>query len=86
VTDRVRLTFQEFGETVVSRIGLRSYGASLSEATSLSDDLLLDSLGRLELSLEAEELADAEMPVDLLDELRTLGDVYAWYDSAKGGR
>jgi acyl carrier protein len=86
MTDGERLTFPAFSEALVSRIGLGSYVDSLSEATSLSDDLLLDSLGRLELSLEAEELADAEMPVELLEELRTLADVYAWYESATQGR
>lgn len=55
-------------------------------STSLSRDLMLDSLELLELTIVMGEL-EAEVPEDLFEQIDTLGELYNFYVlSVSGGR
>lgn len=75
-------TFDQF----VSDMAVHGWPVSVdtvSQATTLEEELGFDSLEVLELGVFLEGLG-LELPEDLLPELRTLGDVYHYYTTKVG--
>lgn len=70
-------SFDDFAELVAARIGRPLAGARPDDR--LVEDLDLDSLALLELFILLEDTAVHDLPVDLVDSLETLGDVWHWH-------
>jgi len=55
----------------------RKGGAQITTDTDISQDLNLDSLAVMDLMMELEEKFDVSIPLNLLPEVRTVGDLSA---------
>jgi acyl carrier protein len=55
----------------------RKGGAPITTDTDISQDLNLDSLAVLDLMMELEEKFDVSIPLNLVPEIRTVGDLAA---------
>ena len=63
----------------------RKGGAEITTATDISEDLNLDSLAVMDLMMELEEKFDVSIPLNLLPEVRTVGDLTATIRKLKEG-
>src|SRR5262245_60665013 len=63
----------------------RKDGAEITTATDISEDLNLDSLAVMDLMMELEEKFDVSIPLNLLPEVRTVGDLTATIRKLKEG-
>lgn len=53
----------------------RKEGTPLTAATDISQDLTLDSVAMLDLLMELEEKFDVSIPLNLVPEIRTVGEL-----------
>jgi acyl carrier protein len=68
--------FAEFVELLAARMSRPLDGAAPDDRLT---DLGLDSIAMLELFVLLEEAAVHDLPIDLVDSLETLGDVWHWH-------
>ena len=63
----------------------RKEGTPITTETDISQDLNLDSLAVMDLMMELEEKFDVSIPLNLLPEVRTVGDLSATIRKLKEG-
>jgi acyl carrier protein len=72
--DGVTATEDEIFSAVTTALGpYRKEGASITAETDISQDLTLDSVAMLDLLMELEEKFDVSIPLNLVPEIRTVG-------------
>jgi acyl carrier protein len=77
-TEGVVTEADDFYQTIVTALEPFRKGATeISPETDISQDLNLDSLAVMDLMMELEEKFDVSIPLNVLPEVRTVGDLAA---------
>lgn len=74
--DRASL-FQDVSELLAA---YNSNGINITESTDMSVDLSIDSVAAMNLVMEVEEKFDISIPINLLSDVRTVGDLVSMVD------
>lgn len=59
---------------------------AITAETNLTQDINLDSVGVMDLMMELEEKFDVSIPLNLLPEIQTVGDLASTIRKLKGGK
>ena len=73
-----------FGAVTTALEPYRKAGSPLTAETDISQDLTLDSVAMLDLLMELEERFDVSIPLNLVPEIRTVGQLADTIRSLKG--
>ena len=72
-------TFEQFSDLILRELSLEVEANSVTECTSLRDDLYFDSLAIFECWIILEEVLGISVQPDLYDSVSTFGELYGWY-------
>ncbi len=64
-----------FSAVTIALEPYRKEGTPITAATDISQDLIMDSVAMLDLLMELEEKFDVSIPLNLVPEIRTVGEL-----------